>query len=78
MKTRTLDKLYPKLKTFGGLRQGTLKFAMHNLRMKRRYGRNRNWRLFSFRHPVTGKMWHCIGPNKKLTTGGRAAAQKAP
>ena len=59
MKTVTLDKHYPKLKTFGGLRQGTLTFARWCLRKKRKEG-SRNWRLLSFRHPVTGRMWHCL------------------
>jgi len=71
MKSAFLDRHYPKIPMLSEFRQGTLSFAIENLRLKRLLARHRgrscNWRLWSFRHPVTGRMYHTLAQNKRHT-----------
>lgn len=59
MKTAALDKNHPKLATYGGLRQGTLTFVRHVLRMKRRTRISR-FRIRRDRNPRTGGWWYSL------------------
>lgn len=60
MKTATLNNHYPKLRSFGGLRQGTLTFARHCLRTNRRCVRSVRWFIRRTRIPKTGRWWYCL------------------